>query len=128
MVKSLGAGTNELLADLNAAGVDFESLAMRELRTYAQPLGATFSSWRDSKTGPEVDAVLELPNGRWAAFEFKLGEAAAVAAAASLVHFARQVDGERHGTPLALAVLTAGRYAFRRPDGVEVVPVTALGP
>lgn len=59
---------------------------MRDLRIYSQTLDATLSSWRDSQTDAEIDVVLELPNGRWAAFEIKLGEAAADAAAASLLH------------------------------------------
>ena len=125
---ALGLGTRELLADLNAAGYHFESLVLRDLRTYAQALGAAFSSWRDTKTGAEVDAILELPNGRWAAFEFKLGEAAADNAAGSLLHFASKVDTDRHGDPVALVVVTGGRFTYRRPDGVDVVPITALGP
>lgn len=125
---ALGVGTQDLLADLEAAGFHFESLVLRDLRTYSQSLGATLSSWRDTKTGAEVDAVLELPNGRWAAFEFKLGEAAADVAAESLLHFASKVDAVRHGEPLALVVVTGGRFAYRRPDGVLVVPITALGP
>lgn len=125
---ALGVGARELLVDLNAAGFHFESLVLRDLRTYGQALGATFSSWRDSKSGAEVDAVLELPNGRWAAFEFKLGEGAVDDAARSLLHFASKVDRAYHGEPLTLVVVTGGRFAYRRPDGVCVVPVTALGP
>lgn len=127
-VAALGVGSRELLADLEAAGHHFESLVLRDLRVYAQAAGATFSAWRDSQTGAEVDAVLELPNGRWAAFEFKLGEAAADTAAASLLRFAEKVDADRHGAPLALVVVTGGRFAYRRADGVVVVPITALGP
>ncbi len=125
---ALGVGSTELLADLHATGFHFESLALRDLRVYAQALGATFSSWRDTQLNKEVDAVLELPNGRWAAFEFKLGEAAADAAAEALLHFARKIDTDRHGEPLALVVVTGGRFTYRRPDGVLVVPITALGP
>lgn len=125
---ALGVGVPEMLADLEAAGLHFESLVLRDLRTYAQPLRASFSSWRDSQSGREVDAILELPNGRWAAFEFKLGEGAADAAAESLLRFAATIDVDKHGAPLALAVITGGRYAYRRRDGVLVVPIGALGP
>jgi len=125
---ALGVGTPGLLADLNAAGFHFESLALRDLRVYSQALGATLSSWRDTQTNKEVDAVLELPNGRWAAFEFKLGEAAADAAAESLEHFAGKVDTARHGDPVALVVVTGGRFTMRRADGVTVVPLSVLGP
>ncbi|WP_454167659.1 ATP-binding protein [Microbacterium lacticum] len=125
---ALGVGTQDLLHDLDAAGLQFESLVVRDLRTYAGPLRGRLSSWRDAQTGREVDAVIELPNGRWAAFEIKLGENAAGAAAESLLHFASNVDTQRHGDPSALVVVTGGRFAYRRTDGVCVVPITALGP
>ncbi|WCC80369.1 DUF4143 domain-containing protein [Cutibacterium equinum] len=125
---ALGIGSNDLRRDLNAAGLHFESLVMRDLRVYGQRLGATLASWRDSQTGLEVDAVLELPDGRWAGIEVKLGEAAADAAADSLLRMSDKIDHERHGKPAALIVLTGGRFSYRRPDGVCVVPITALGP
>src|SRR5690606_19107806 len=75
---ALEAGSEKLLNDLNAAGFHFESLVLRDLRIYAQASGAYFSSWRDNESGVEVDAILELPSGRWAAFEFKLGEGGSV--------------------------------------------------
>ncbi|MBD3943936.1 ATP-binding protein [Microbacterium sp. NEAU-LLC] len=125
---ALGVGSRELLADLEAAGLQFESMALRDLRVYAQPLRGRFSSWRDSKSGHEVDAVLELADGRWAAFEFKLGEAAADVAATSLLRFRDTVDVGKHGAPSALVVITGGRFAYRRSDGVIVVPIAALRP
>ncbi|MFT4259865.1 ATP-binding protein [Microbacterium sp.] len=127
-ISALGIGSQELLTDLEAAGLHFESLVTRDLRTYSQSLNATLSSWRDSQTGAEVDAIVELPDGSWAAFEIKMGEAAADAAASSLLAFANKVDTSRHGEPSALVVVTAGRFVYRRPDGVVVVPITALGP
>lgn len=125
---ALGVGTRQLRQDLNAAGLHFESLVMRDLRVYGQSLGAALASWRDSQTGHEVDAVLELPDGRWAGIEVKLGESAADAAAASLLRMAGKIDRERHGEAAALMVVTGGRFSYRRPDGVCVVPITALGP
>ncbi len=125
---AIGVGTTELLADLEAAGLHFESLVLRDIRVYSQSLGATLSSWRDTQQNKEIDAVVELPNGRWAAFEFKLGESQADTAAESLLYMASKVDTERHGEPIALVVVTGGRFAYRRPDGVLVVPITALGP
>lgn len=80
------------MKDLNAAGLHFESLVVRDLRIYAQSLEAKLSSWRDSQSGAEVDVVLETPDRRWAGVEIKLGEGAIDAAAASLLHFARKVD------------------------------------
>lgn len=125
---ALGVGVNQLRQDLPAAGLHFESMVMRDLRVYTQPLGGGLSSWRDSQTGLEVDAVLELPDGRWAGIEVKLGEAAADKAADSLLRMAEKIDQDRHGAPSALIVLTGGRFAYRRPDGVSVVSITALGP
>lgn len=125
---ALGVGSADLLNDLEAAGFHFESLVLRDLRVYGQAHGATLYSWRNTQLNKEVDAVLELPNGRWAAFEVKLGEAAADEAAEALLYFAGKVDTAMHGDPVALVVVTGGRYFYRRPDGVTVVPITALGP
>lgn len=125
---ALGVGSQHLLHDLNAAGLHFESLVMRDLRIYSQPLGAMLSSWRDTHGGHEVDAILELPDGRWAGIEVKLGEAAAEEGAASLLRMAKKIDEDRHGKPAALIVITGGRFSYRRPDGVCVVPITALRP
>jgi predicted AAA+ superfamily ATPase len=124
---ALGIGSAELMADLNGAGFHFEAMAIRDLRVYSQPLGGVVESWRDAN-GREVDAVVTLPTGRWAAFEIKLNPLAADIAAASLLRFASSVDTTRHGEPAALGVITSTGYAGRRPDGVHVIPITALGP
>ena len=115
------------MADLKGAGFHFEAMAIRDLRGYSQPLGGVVESWRDAN-GREVDAVVTLPGGRWAAFEVKLNPVAADIAAASLLRFASSVDTARHGEPAALGVITSTGYAVRRPDGVHVIPITALGP
>jgi predicted AAA+ superfamily ATPase len=124
---ALGVDRDALLADLNAAGFHFESLALRDLRVYAEPLSGVIESWRDAN-GREVDAVLTLPGGRWAAFEVKLNPNDADLAAASLLSFVDSVDTTKHGLPAALVVITSGGYAGRRSDGVDVIPITALGP
>lgn len=124
---ALGIGSAELLADLRAAGLHFEGLAVRDLRVYAQPLHGVVDSWRDTN-GREVDAVVTLPGGRWGAFEVKLNPASADEAAASLLKFASSVDTSRHGDPAVLGVITSTGYAGRRHDGVHVIPITTLGP
>ncbi|MGH7610966.1 MAG: ATP-binding protein [Candidatus Dormibacteria bacterium] len=128
-VAALGAGPSRLLADLNYLGLLFESLAVRDLRVYAQASLGRVAHFRDSN-GLEVDAVVECADGRWAAFEVKLGgEEAVNRAAASLVHFAATVDSEKRGPPAALVVVTGvGGYAYVRPDGVAIVPLVRLGP
>ena len=84
------------------------------------------SSWQNSQTGLGVDAVLELSDGRWAGFEVKLDEASAEAAACSLLHMAAKIGHDRQGKS-ALIVLTGGRYAYKLPDCVCVVPITVIG-
>ncbi len=126
-VAALEATPDALLKDLRLLGFLFESLVVRELRIYAQPLGGRVKQYRDS-SGLEVDAIVEAGDA-WGAFEVKLGGAKAIdEAAANLVRFAEQVDTDRVGSPAALAVVTAGGYGFRREDGVQVIPVGALGP
>lgn len=124
---ALRAGPDRLLGDLNFFGLLFESMVIRDLRVYGQPLDGIVLHYRDNK-GTEVDAILELPNGTWAAFEVKLGAGAVDAGATSLLAFRDLVDTDRRGRPAALAVITAGGYAYTRPDGVAVIPISALGP
>lgn len=124
---ALGVGSRDLLADLEAAGYHFEALAVRDLRIYAQALGGRVDTWRDAE-GHEVDAIVTLEDGRWAAIEIEMGQVAVDGAAAGLLDFVRRVDTRRQGAPAALIVLTATGAAGRRADGVHVVPLTALAP
>lgn len=126
-VAALGASPQSLLKDLRLLGFLFESLVVRDLRIYAQPLRGRVKQYRDS-SGLEVDAIVETGDA-WAAFEVKLGGVKAIdAAAASLLRFAKQIDTSRAGEPAALAVITAGGYGYVREDGVQVIPVGAFGP
>lgn len=99
---------------------------IRDLRIYGQSLRGTVDSWRGSN-GNEIEAVLSLPDGRWAGFAIKLNPAAAGEAATSLLRFAAKIDTTRHGEPAALAVITSTGYAGRRPDGVHAIPIATLG-
>jgi predicted AAA+ superfamily ATPase len=126
-VAAVGANPQRLLADLNWTGFLFESLVIRDLRVHAQRHEGTVSHFRNAK-GREVDAIVELADGTWAAFEVKLGASQIDAAAAGLLAFVNQVDTSRTGPPATLGVITATGYGYRRPDGVQVIPVTALGP
>ena len=76
----------------------------------------------------EVDAVIEGADGQWAAFEVKLGATYVEEAAANLLRFADRVDTSRVGPPTALGVIVPGGYGYRRPDGVSVLPLAAMGP
>jgi predicted AAA+ superfamily ATPase len=126
-VAALGASPERLVADLELFGFLFESLVVRDLRIYAQPLGGRVLQYRDNK-GAEVDAIVETDDGGWAAFEVKLGAGRVDEAAASLKRFAAKVDKTRSGSPAALAVVTGNGYGYVRDDGVSVIPIGALGP
>jgi uncharacterized protein len=126
-VAALRATPDRLLRDLNLFGFLFESLVVRDLRIYAQATDARVSQYRDSG-GLEVDAIVERGDGRWMAFEVKLGHGQIDAAAASLTRFAERIDTARCGNPALLGVVVATGYAYRRRDGIAVIPVGALGP
>ena len=126
-VAALRATPDRLLRDLNLLGMLFESLVVRDLRIYAQANDAEVLQYRDN-TGLEVDAVLQAADGRWAAFEIKLGAGRVDEGARNLLKFAARVDQAVCGAPSALAVIVAAGYGYQRPDGVGVVPITALGP
>lgn len=126
-VAALGVDSAALLRDLNLLGFLFESMVVRDLRVYSQPDRGDVRQFRDNK-GLEIDAIVES-GGRWAAFEVKLGAPEAIEeAAANLLKFAREVDTRRSGEPTTLGVIIASGYGYCREDGVQVIPITALGP
>lgn len=125
-VATLGASPERLLKDLNFLGFLFESLVTRDLRIYAQHTDARVFHYRDN-TELEIDAIVEARDGRWAAFEVKLGgEDAIEQAARNLLRFAQRIDTTRCGEPARLAVIVATGYGYIRKDGVAVIPVGAL--
>lgn len=126
-VAALAATPERLLGDLNLLGLLFESLVIRDLRVLAQPLDGQVVHYRDHY-GIEVDAIVELADGRWAAFEVKLGQGLIDEGARSLLRFAAQIDPDRSGTPVVLAVISGNGYGYVREDAVAVIPIGALGP
>jgi predicted AAA+ superfamily ATPase len=126
-VAALGANVDSLVKDISLLGFLFESAALRDLRIFGQSLDAVARHYRDSKRR-ESDVILQLPDGSWAAFEIKLGFGGADEGAASLLKVADEVDSSKVGKLLALTVITGFGFAHRRPDGVNVVPLTALKP
>lgn len=126
-VAALGTGPEQLLKDPQPLGLLFESLAVRDLRIYAQLLDGEVFHYRDS-AGAEADMIVQLRDSRWLAVEVKLSPAQIDAAAKSLHRFVAKVDTSKTGEPAALIVITAGEYAYTRPDGVHVVPLGALAP
>lgn len=126
-VAALASTPDRLLKDLNLLGLLFESLVIRDLRVLCQPLGGEVFHYRDSN-GLEVDAIVQLADGRWAAFEVKLGTGRVDEGAGSLKKFARVIDTTKSGEPTALAVITGSGLGYKRNDGVNVIPIGALAP
>jgi predicted AAA+ superfamily ATPase len=124
---ALRATPDRLLKDLSLFGFLFESLVVRDLRVYAQAADARVLQYRDSD-GLEVDAIVEAGDGRWMAFEVKLGQGQIDGAAASLAQFAARIDTQRCGSPAMMGVIVATGYGYLREDGVAVIPIGALGP
>lgn len=124
---ALGLGPKDLMNDLESFGLFFEDLAVRDLRIFADVLDGRLYHYRDS-SGLECDTVLHRRNGTYALIEIKLGgEKAIEEAADSMKQLAATIDHTRMPQPAFLMVLTAvGPYAYRRPDGVFVVPITCL--
>ncbi|MCL1908938.1 MAG: DUF4143 domain-containing protein [Holophagaceae bacterium] len=124
-VGALGLSISKLVKDLNYLGLLFESLAIRDLRIYADSCDGKVFHYRDSR-GLEIDAIVECPDGTWGAFEIKLGMGAVDAAAGNLLKFADRIDTQKTKAPAALTVITANGFAHRRPDGVNVAPLATL--
>ena len=125
---ALRASPAALRADLPALGLLFESLAVRDLRVYAQAARAAVRYYLDTKN-LEADAIITRGPGDWAAVEVKLGGADAIASAVeSLRRVRSKVDTQQAGEPSRLIVLTALGRAFETVDDIAVVPITLLGP
>lgn len=116
-----------LLNDLETLGFMFEALCERDLRIYAESFGANLYHYQDYKNR-EIDAVIELPDGNWCAFEIKLGANQIDQAAANLLKIKREFEEDKKSvTPSILCVLCGlSNAAYKREDGVFVVPITAL--
>lgn len=124
---ALGLGPADLVDDLRTMGLFFETLAVRDLRVYADSIDGQVFHYRD-KTGLECDAVVHLRNGLYGLIEIKLGGDKLVEEGAStLKALASLIDTERMKQPSFLMVLVGvGSYAYRRTDGVLVVPIGCL--
>ena len=126
-VAALGTAPPRLLDDLEAFGLLFESMVVRDLRVYAQAADATVFHYRE-KDGLEVDAIVEDDEGRWAAFEVKLGKRGIQEGTANLAKVANRMKGSSYGEPAALAVVVPNGYGAVPRGQVGIVPVATLGP
>ena len=123
----LGATEEKLLGDLNTLGFLFEALCERDLRIYTDAFGGQLYHYQDYQNR-EVDAVIQLPGGEWCAFEIKLGANQIDEAAAVLVKLKNDIAKEPGGIPPKVLCVVCGmsNAAYKRADGVYVVPITAL--
>ena len=120
-------GPNDLINDLNTFGLLFETLCVRDLRAYANALDGDVYHYRD-KSGLECDAVIHLRNGKYGLIEIKLGgERLIEEGVKNLKLLEGKIDTQKMNKPSFLMVLTGiSDYAYRRKDGVYVVPIASL--
>ena len=124
---ALGIGPNDLLNDLNTMGFLFETMCVRDLRVYAEALGGSVYHFRN-KAGLECDAVVHLRNGSYGLIEIKLGGDKLINEGVQTLNaLAGSIDTTRMKAPAFRMILTAAdRYAYRREDGIYIVPVGCL--
>lgn len=126
-VAALGIGPNDLIKNLNTFGLIFESLCIRDLRVYAESINGNVYHYKDSSE-LECDAVVHLRNGNYGLIEIKLGGDNLIdIGAENLKKLNQKIDTTKMNKPSFLMVLTAiGKYAYKREDGVCVVPIGCL--
>lgn len=124
---ALGIGPKDLINDLQSFGLFFEDMVVRDLRVYAEALDGELYHYRDS-SGLECDTVLHRRNGSYALLEVKLGgEDKINEGAASMIELANNIDTDKMPAPSFMAVIIGvGKYAYRRKDGVYVLPIGCL--
>lgn len=124
---ALDLSPDQLMDDLNTFGFFFESLCIRDLSIYSQKNKGHISYYRD-RYGLECDIVLHLRDGRYALIEAKLGNKRIDEGAEHLLKLKSLIQQKKMKAPSFLMILTAGQYAYKRPDGVYVVPIGCLAP
>ncbi|MDR2712767.1 MAG: DUF4143 domain-containing protein [Clostridiales bacterium] len=122
---SLRATPKRLLSDFNTFGLLFESLCIRDLRIYAESIDGSVYHYRD-KSGLEIDAIVQLADGRWGAIEIKLGAGEVDKACDNLLRLKQIVDTDKMNEPSFLLVLTGTEYAFQMKNGIWIVPLGCL--
>lgn len=126
-VAALGIGPNDLINDLNTFGLIFENLCVRDLRVYAESLKGTVYHYRDA-SDLECDTVIHLRDGSYGLIEIKIGGDMLIEDGVNnLIKLQNKIDITKMKKPSFLMVLTAiGKYAYKREDGVYVVPIGCL--
>lgn len=128
-IASLGIGPDDLINDMKTFGLFFETLCVRDLRVYADALNGNVYHYRD-KNGLECDAVIHLRNGSYGLVEIKIGGDKNIEEGAkNLLKLSSIIDTEKMKAPaFCMVIIGVGTYAYRRSDGVYVVPITCLKP
>lgn len=126
-VAVMRADANSIIEDFKFFGFLFESLVTRDLRIYSQLIDGEVFHYRD-KNELEADIIIRLHDNRWAAVEVKLGNKEIEEGARHLLALQKKVDTDKVGDPSFLMIVTGGQYAYRRIDGVYVVPIGCLKP
>ena len=124
-VAALNLNSDRLLHDLNTFGFIFENLCLRDLSVYADYYGGSIYHYHDN-SDLEVDAIIEMPDGAWGAFEIKLGEGQVETAASTLLRMRAKMQEAGVRPPVCLAIITGGEIARIRDDGVYVLPINAM--
>ena len=124
-IAALGIGRRRLLEDLNTFGFMFENLCLRDLCAYTEFYGGSLYHYRDN-SNLEVDAIVEMKDGTWGAFEIKLGENQVDAAAQTLIRLKNKMVSNGAREPSCLGVITGGGLGRQCKDGIYVIPVNGL--
>lgn len=121
----LRANPDSILENFELFGFLFEALCIRDMRIYADANDGDIFHYRD-QSGLESDMIVRLHNGKWGAVEVKLGNKQIEDAAKNLIELKNKINRDKMGEPSFLMVLTGGEYAYRREDGVLVVPIGCM--
>lgn len=126
-IAALGIGPKDLINDLNTMGLLFETLCVRDLRVYAESIGGNVLHYRD-KSGLECDTVIHLKNGRYGLAEIKLGGQKFIEdAAENLKSLSNKIDTSKMPAPsFLMIVIGIGEFAYKREDGIFIVPIGCL--
>lgn len=125
-VAALNLSSDLLIKELNYMGFLFESLVVHDIRVYAEAIEASAYYYLDTD-GDEVDIIVETRDGKFAAFEVKLGVGAAEEAIQSLERFRMKLTDKKQADLISLNVITGSGIVYTRPDGVNIIPIGALG-
>ena len=124
-VAALGINPDAIIEDFNYFGFLFESLCTRDLRVYSEGLRGTVRHYHDN-SNLEADLIISLNSGKWAAVEVKLGSKEIEEGAEHLKKLAANINTDKFPAPSFLMILTGGEFAYRRNDGIFIVPLGCL--